>query len=307
MKKVILLLSILSFNLFGDCLHIGYQSGLSCSGNEIIIDDLNINFSSSMKVSDRDLTVLDIPIYIYSNKRGNIQLQLNESQPLTNGSETINTKFYLLQNNREDEITLGKAFNVGRGGRRSQLDGNTLLAQIRIKVDNLSDIQTAGSYQFKKYLQAKIRREYTSSAIITARGDVEQVTIVGFENVSNYRSQQLFKAATIEYGLIDFNSINLQIRDIYVKNNTNGACQISFNTSPLISQIDSDYQINMNYFYTKEGEQEQQIVNSEPFTLIVGKYNGSKVGSIKFQTEKVTNSLIAGKYKAVIHVTVSAN
>ena len=308
MKKTILLLAIFSLNLFGSCIHIGYQSGLTCSGDEIIIDDLNTNFITSMKVSDRELTVLDIPIYIYSNKRDRIKLQLNENQPLSNGRETINTKFYLVQNNREDEITLGKAFNVGKRGRRSnQLDGHTLIAQIRIKVDNLSDIQTAGSYQLKKYIQAKLGRTYTSSSTITATGKVEQVTIVGFEDVSNYTSQQLFKDASINYGLINFNTINRQIRDIYVKNNTTGACQISFNTSPLISQIDSSYQIPMNYFYQKEGEAEQQILNAEPFTLIVGKNNGSKVGSMTFETEKLTGNLIAGDYKAVIQVTVSAN
>ncbi len=307
MKKTILFLAIFSLNLFGSCIHIGYQSGLTCSGDEIIIDDLNTNFTTTMKVSDRELTVLDIPIYIYSNTRNRIRLQLTENQPLSNGKERIDTKFYVVQNNREDEITLGKTFNIGKRGRGNQLDGHTLIAQIRIKVDNLSDIQTAGSYQLKKYIQAKVGRNYTSSSTLTATGEVEQVTIVGFEDVSNYSSQQLFKDASINYGLINFNTINRQIRDIYVKNNTTGACQISFNTSPLISQIDSSYQIPMKYFYQKDGEAEQEILNAEPFTLIVGKNNGSKVGSMKFETEKLRGNLIAGDYKAVIQVTVSAN
>lgn len=308
MKKTILLLAIFSLNLFGGCIHIGYQSGLTCSGDEIIIDDLNTNFTTTMKVSDRELTVLDIPIYIYSTKRNRIKLELTENQPLSNGKERIDTKFYIVKKNREKEITLGKAFKIKKRGRRKKkLDGNTLIAKIRIKVDNLSDIQTAGGYQLKKYIQAKIGRNYTSSSTITATGEVEQVTIVGFEDVSNYNSQQLFKDASINYGLINFNTINRQIRDIYVKNNTTGACQISFNTSPLISQIDSSYQIPMKYFYQKDGEAEQEILNAEPFTLIVGKNNGSKVGSMKFETEKLRGNLIAGDYKAVIQVTVSAN
>ena len=308
MKKTILLLAIFSLNLFGACIHIGYQSGLSCSGDEIIIDDLNTNFTTTMKVSDRELTVIDIPIYIYSNKRNRIKLELTENQPLSNGKERIDTKFYIVKKNREKEITLGKAFKIKkRGKRKKKFDGHTLIAKIRIKVDNLSDMQTAGGYQLKKYIQAKIGRNYTSSSTITATGEVEQVTIVGFEDVSNYSSQQLFKDASINYGLINFNTINRQIRDIYVKNNTTGACQISFNTSPLISQIDSSYQIPMKYFYQKDGEAEQEILNAEPFTLIVGKNNGSKVGSMKFETEKLRGNLIAGDYKAVIQVTVSAN
>jgi hypothetical protein len=311
MKKIIFLLtfsSMFSLNLFGDCIHIGYQSGLTCSGDEIIIDDLQTNFTSTMKVSDSELTVLDIPIYIYSTLRGRVQLQLNENQPLSNGEETISTTFYLVQNNQEDEITLGEAFSVGgRGRRQSQLDGQTLIAQIRIKVNNLSDIQTAGKYRLKKYIQAKLRRTYTSSSTITATGEVEQVTIVGFEDVSTYTSQQLFKDAFIDYGLINFNTINRQVRDIYVKNNTTGACQISFNTSPLISQIDSNYKIPMKYFYQKDGEAEEEILNAEPFTLIVGKNNGSKVGMMSFETEEITGPLIAGDYKATLQVTVSAN
>ena len=308
MKKTILLLAIFSLNLFGACIHIGYQSGLTCSGDEIIIDDLNTNFTTTMKVSDRELTVIDIPIYIYSNKRNRIKLELTENQPLSNGKERIDTKFYIVKKNREKEITLGKAFKIKkRGKRKKKFNGHTLIAKIRIKVDNLSDMQTAGGYQLKKYIQAKIGRNYTSSSTITATGEVEQVTIVGFEDVSNYSSQQLFKDASINYGLINFNTINRQIRDIYVKNNTTGACQISFNTSPLISQIDSSYQIPMKYFYQKDGEAEQEILNAEPFTLIVGKNNGSKVGSMKFETEKLRGNLIAGDYKAVIQVTVSAN
>lgn len=308
MKKTIAILLFLSSTLFGGCIHIGSQAGITCVGNEITIDDINLNFTTSMKVSDQELNVLDIPIYIYSTLRQRVQLQLNENQMLSNGTETINTKFYIVQNNREEEITLGRLFNIGRGrGRRNQLDGQTLIAMLRIKVTSLSDVQTAGDYQLKKNLIARIGRNYSSPATITSTGEVEQVTIVGFQNVSNYTSQQLFKEATINYGLVNFNTINRQIRDIYVKNNTNTPCQISFNTSPLISQIDSNYQINMKYFYKKEGEQEHQILNAEPFTLIQGKNNGSKVGTMKFETEKLINSLIAGEYKAVIHVTVRAN
>ena len=311
MKKIILLLNLFTFNLFANCLHIGFQSGITCSGDELIIDDLNLDFTTQMRVSDNDLIVLDIPIYIYSNRKKNhrtkrVKLLLNENQPLSNGNENINTKFYIVKRNKEREITLGKPIKiVGKRGRR--LNGQKRIAWLRIKVNALSDMQTAGTYTLKKTLQAQFQGQRSSTASFFARGKVEQVTIVGFDNVSNYTSQQLFKAASIDYGLINVNTINLQTRDIYVKNNTNGACQISFNTSPLISQIDSFYQINMNYFYQKDGEQEQKIVNDEPFPLIVGKHNGGKVGRMKFETEKLTNSLIAGEYKAVIHVTVSAN
>jgi len=311
MKKIILLLNIFTFTLFANCLHIGFQSGITCSGDELIIDDLNLDFTTQMRVSDDNLIVLDVPIYIYSNKKKNrktkkVKLILNENQPLSNGSETINTKFYIVKRNKEREITLGKPIRVV-GKRGKKLNGNKRIAWLRVKVNALSDIQTAGTYSLKKTLQAKFRGRRSSTASFSARGEVEQVTTIGFENVSNYTNQQLFKDASIDYGVFSLNNINRQIRDIYVKNNSNGACKISFNTSALISQIDPSYQINMNYFYQKNGEQEQPIVNNQPFTLVVGKHNGNKVGSMKFETEKLSSSLIAGEYKAVIHVTVSAN
>jgi hypothetical protein len=311
MKKIILLLTLLSLQLFATCLHIGFQSGLTCSEDELIIDDINLNFATQMRVSDNNLVVLDIPIYIYSNKRKNrrtkrVKLLLNESQTLSNGLETINTKFFIVKRNKERELALGNPIRIiGKKGRR--LNGLKRIAWLRIKVNTLSDMQMAGTYTLKKTLQAVFKGQRSATASLTARGEVEQVTTVGFENVSNYKNQQLFKDVSIDYGVFSLNNINRQIRDIYVKNNSNSACQISFSTSPLISQLDPSYKINMNYFYKKEGEQEQQIINAEPFTLVVGKHNGSKVGSMKFETEKLNSSLIAGEYKAVIQVTVSAN
>jgi len=308
MKKITLLLTLLSFKLFaGVCLHVGFQSGLTCSGKGITIDDLNIDFSTKMKVSDKALTVVDIPIYIYSNKKRKVKLLLNENQPLSNGQENINTKFFLIKRNKEREITLGKPIKLVGRRKRKKFNGHTIVAYLRIQVNALSDTQTAGKYQLKKSLQAIVRRTTSPTASLTATGEVEQVTMVGFENVSSYTTQQRFKDATINYGLIDFDTVNRQVRDIYVKNNTLGACQISFSTSPLISQIDPNYKIGMNYFYQQDGEERHQILNSEPFTLIRGKSNGSKVGSMTFETEQLKSSLIAGDYKAVIHVTVSAN
>ena len=197
MKKIILLLNIFTFNLFSNCLHIGFQPGITCSGDELIIDDLNLDFTTQMRVSDDNLIVLDVPIYIYSNKKKNrktkkVKLILNENQPLSNGSETINTKFYIVKRNKEREITLGKPIRlIGKRGKR--LKGQKRRAWLRIKVNALSDIQTAGTYNLKKTLQAKFRGRRSSTASFSARGEVEQVTTIGFDNVSNYTNQQLFK------------------------------------------------------------------------------------------------------------------
>jgi hypothetical protein len=63
----------------------------------------------------------------------------------------------------------------------------------------------------------------------------------------------------------------------------------------------------MNYYYKKNDENEQKIINEETFTVITGKSSGNKVGEMRFETERITNSLLAGEYKAILHVTVSAN
>ena len=308
MRKILLLLLIIAINLFGSCLKVSSNSGATCSDNTISIDNINKNFTTNMKVSDNGVTVIDIPIYLYSDSTEEVTMTINNNSSLQNSDgEIINTNFFYVVDGVENSIIENSPFillNNGSGKR----DGNTIIGYIRIKVINLSDTQTVGSYTLSKNIEVSLAGSGNSpTAILSLGGSVEYVTIVSFEDsISDYTSGEEFISAIVDYGNLNLNVINTQIRNLYVKSNSNKDCTISFNTSDLISQIDSNYKIKMNYYYTKTGETQQTILNNTPFTVIHGKNDGSKVGEMKFETQKIDSSIIAGEYKAILNITVSA-
>jgi len=307
MKKL-LLLSILSWNLFGACLEVGATAGKSCTGDSVRVDAMNANFSISMKVADTNLKVIDIPLYIFSDANDEVKMTIANLSTLRNSAnEVISTAFYYVVNNVESAITENQPFTLlatSNAGR----DGNSIVGYIRIKVNSLADTQTAGTYTLSKNMSVKLGNGNDSPvATLSASGSVEQVSMVGFENLATYKMSQAFKDGLVDYGNFTLNTKNEQVKDIFVKNNTNGNFQIKFETSDLISQVDNNYKIDMSYYYTKIGATEEGINNNEFFTIMSRKNNGTKVGTMRFVTESLTGSLIAGEYKAVINVTVSAN
>ena len=308
MKKTLLLLLIISINLFGSCLKVSSNSGATCSGDSIIIDDISKNFTTTMKVSDNGVTVVDIPIYIYSDSTEEVTMTITNSSSLQNSSgETINTNLFYVVGGVESSITENSSFVLLANGAGTR-DGNSIIGYIRIKVINLSDTQTVGSYALSKNMEVKLTNSGSSPiATLSSSGSVEYVTIVSFENsISGYTSGEQFISAVVDYGDFNLNAVNTQIRSLYVKSNSNKDCTISFATSDLVSQVDSNYKIGMNYYYTKTGGSQQTISNNSPFTVINGKNGGSKVGEMKFETQTIDASMIAGEYKAVLNVTVSA-
>jgi hypothetical protein len=235
-------------------------------------------------------------------------MTINDVTALTNGSDSIGTKFEYVQNNTVmATIANGVAFSI-LASNASGRNGNSIVGYIRITVNEaLSDTQTAGIYSLSKSMNVQIGNGSSSSSeTLSASGTVEQVSMVGFENLATYKTGKAFKDGLVDYGNFTLNTTNEQIKDLFVKNNTTGAFKIKFLTSDLISQVDSAYKIDMSYYYTKTGASEHTINNDEFFTIMSGKNNGSKVGQMRFVTESLTGSLIAGEYKATINVTVQA-
>ncbi|CAA6798841.1 MAG: Unknown protein [uncultured Sulfurovum sp.] len=307
MKKL-LLLTLLSLNLFGACLEVGTTAQSACSGDTLRVDAMNVNFSTSMKVADTNLKVVDIPIYVFSDSMDEVKMTMANISTLRNSvNEVISTAFYYVVNDVESAITENQSFTLlsaAAGGR----DGTSIVGYVRIKVNSLADTQTAGSYALSKNISVNLGNASDSpTATLSASGNVEQVSMVGFENLATYKTGKVFKDGLVDYGNFTLNTSNEQVKDVFVKNNTNGNFQIKFETSDLISQVDNNYKIDMSYYYTKIGATEQSINNNEYFTIMTGKKNGTKVGVFRFITESLTGSLIAGEYKAVINVTVSAN
>lgn len=307
MIKIVLLL-IISINLFGSCLKVSSNSGATCSGDSISIDDISKEFTTTMKVSDSGITVLDIPVYIYSNSLKEITMTITNNLPLQNSSgETIDTNFFYVIDGVEKNIIENSPFVLLANGVGAR-DGNSIVGYIRIKVVNLSDTQTVGSYTLSKNIEVTLAgRRNSPTATLSSRGLVEYVTIVSFgNNINSYTNGEKFLSAIVDYGDFKLNEVNTQIRNLYVKSNSKKPCTISFATSDLVSQVDPNYTIGMNYYYTKVGGNQHLISSNVPFVIINGKNGGSKVGEIKFETQKIDSSMIAGEYKAVLNVTVSA-
>jgi len=261
-----------------------------------------------MKVSDNGVTVVDIPIYISTDSTEEITMTMTNITSLRNSdNETIATDFFYVVGGSEHGIIENSSFVLLANGAGTRDGSNNLIGYIRIKV-TLSDNQTVGSYSLSKNIKVTLTNNGTSpTATLSSGGSVEHVTIVSFEDsISGYTSGEKFISAVIDYGDFNLNAVNRQIRSLYVKSNSKKACTISFSTSKLVSQVDSSYKIGMNYYYTKIGGTQQTIPNNIPFTIINGKNSGGKVGEMKFETESIDSLLIAGEYKAIINVTVSA-
>ena len=308
MKNILILFIIISINLFGSCLKVSSNSGTTCSDDSISIDSISKSFTTTMKVSDNGVTVVDIPIYISTDSTEEITMTMTNITSLRNSdNETIATDFFYVVGGSEHGIIENSSFVLLANGAGTRDGSNNLIGYIRIKV-TLSDNQTVGSYSLSKNIKVTLTNNGTSpTATLSSGGSVEHVTIVSFEDsISGYTSGEKFISAVIDYGDFNLNAVNRQIRSLYVKSNSKKACTISFSTSKLVSQVDSSYKIGMNYYYTKIGGTQQTIPNNIPFTIINGKNSGGKVGEMKFETETIDTLLIAGEYKAIINVTVSA-
>ena len=307
MKKILLLL-LFSMELFASCLELGVTTGQSCSGNSVHADDINMNLSSSMQVSDQHKKVLEIPFYLYSDSNNAIKMTLNHISNLTNNTnETIDTTFYYVsRDGHELLLKEGEPFvllSANQNGR----NGSTKVGLIRIEVNGLSDTQTAGVYHLSSNLNVNIyNTTQSATGRLRAKGKVKQVSVIGFTNLTAYKQGKEFVDSKVTFGSLVANRINEEERDIFVKNNTNGEVQVKFETTPLIHEIHKEYKIDLNYFYTEDGKSENAIDSNKFFTITQGKKNGLKVGKMRFVTEKIDKPLVAGKYSATINATVRA-
>jgi len=309
MKNLVLVLIIFSINLLGSCLKIGINSGQMCTGNTIYMDNINKNFTQTMKVSDNNINVLDIPIYIFTNTNEKITMTISNVFYLKNfANEIINTTWHYIPTNGSRYAIIENQPFVLLAKNSQKRDGNSEVGFIRIKVKNLSDTQTVGIYKLLKNINIKLGNNLSLSSTLSCRGKVAQVSRIGFENLSAYKTGKVFKDSHIDYGNFRLYQKNEEKRNVFVKNNTNGALNIKFETSDLINKIDSKYRIAMKYYYRKKNGAEHLIINNTFFNIINGKNAGTvPVGEMRFVTEALDDTLVAGKYEATLYITISAN
>jgi len=293
-----------------NCLEVGDSSGQECSGNEITMNDIDIDFTTTMKVGQSNLEVVSIPIYVDTDSNDKVSMIITDESDLQNSdgeSIDFSMEYISKSSGSTQTISSGVAFTIldeGESGR----DGDTVVGNIRIIIDSLLDTQTMGTYSFSKKVKVKLGDiEESLDADFDAKGEVEQVSVVGFSSMSSFQEGVFFVDSTVDYGDFKLNENNEKREDVFVKNNTNGEIKIKFNTSPLVHTLDNNYQIDMSYYYKANGDSEQEIENDTYFTISSGKNGGDKVGEMRFVTEPLTKALLAGEYSATLNVTVSAN
>jgi len=296
MKRLLSVFVLLSHALFASYLVVGDSNNLlTPNDGDIILNPITIAFSN-LEVSSTN-RYMDIPIYVKSDSLEAITMKMSNITALTQGGDYIN----LTLSYRGNSITSDVPFtlmNEGEGGR----DGNMVIGNIRVHIPSVDPAQTYGNYVTKIDMELS-STPYASRPInyLSISADVPLVAVAGFDLVSSYTSGQHFLDTTLSYGAFSLNQKNSIEKPLFIKSNSHQDFKISFDTTALISQVDSNYKIPLYYYFNNN-----PFVNNHSFLALSGKNKGEqRIGIIKFETERISNSLIAGSYEATINVTIS--
>ena len=315
MKKL-LLLSILSLNLFGECLEVGTTAGQSCSGTSIHIDPINNQTFTNITIGTTN-QILYIPLYVYSDSTEEVKMTLSNLGSLIKSSDSMTTNYYFVAGSTTSgtavTIADGTAFTllVTNSTTTTSREGNTIVGYIKLVVPTVATLQTAGEYTLNANTSVKLTNSSSNTNTLTAKAMLNQVTQVSFNDdvSSSIITGTGFVNSTVDYQNFTLNTQNMETVNVYLKNNMltgQNQCTMSFTPSPLKHvQLPNDYQIEMSYSYKDLNDEVTSITNTSPFVLKTGTNTGTKVGEMTFTTETLPDTLIAGEYKAVIEVTIS--
>jgi len=296
MKSFIIIFILMSNYIFASYLVVGDSGNLPIANEgEIILNPISIDFSN-VEVSSSN-RYIDIPIYVKSDSTEAITIKLSNILALTQGSESINLTLSYRGNSISNDVIF-TLMNDGEGGR----DGNTIVGNIRVIIPSVYPAQTYGVYSTKIDMELS-SINYISHPInyLNISANVPLVAIAGFDNVSSYTNGQRFINTTINYGLFSFNKKNSIEKNLFIKSNSKQNFKISFDTTELVSKVNNNYKIPLNYYFNNS-----PFINNQYFTALSGKDKGeSSTGVVKFETENINSSLISGSYEAIINVTIS--
>jgi hypothetical protein len=296
MKRFIIVFIFISNYIFASYLVVGDSANLPIANDgEIILNPISIDFSN-VEVSSNG-RYIDIPIYVKSDTTEAISMKMSNILALTQGSESIGITLSYRGSSINSDV-LFTLMNDGEGGR----DGNTVVGNIRVTIPSVYSAQTYGTYN-NKIDMALSSNNYNSQALnyLNISANVPLVAVAGFDIVSSYTNGQRFLDATVNYGSFDLNRKNSIEKSLFIKSNSKQNFKLSFDTTKLVSKINSNYKIPLNYYFNNT-----PFINNQYFTALSGENTGeSTIGVIKFETETISSSLISGSYEAIINVTIS--
>jgi hypothetical protein len=303
MKKILLLL-VLPMFMFAEYLYVGSSTQDGSTDGDIKIENISKTLSTSLKVGNTNV-YQDIPIYVKTDSTKEVVLNISNIADLKNGSnEQISTFLSWIDGSgSETFITDGNNFTIlsrGSGNR----DGTTIEGYIRVKIPFVASDQTNGTYTFSDTIKTGLKDvlvTYSNDASFGFSADVALVAVASFSDTSGYTQGQKFVAGSVDFGTFSFDK-NVIEKDLYIKSNSTDSYKITFeNTPELVCETDSSQKIAMTYYF--EGS---QITAGSAFTPLNGKSDGTtSLGKLKFETESITGSKLAGNYRATVNISVT--
>jgi len=298
--KYLLLIVLLASKLVGACLSVS-DTATQCSSDNIHISHM------SHVLTLKSGSSVDIPLYVSSDSDKKISMTLHNISALKNRKGgVIATTMTYIRNGSSRPIYDGTAFTLlseGEGPRNGSSVGI-----LRIQVATISTLQTAGEYSLDTTMHVALDGgNKTAQASLTIKGSIDYLTLVAFEDVlSSYTEGERFIDSVIDYGNLKLYKVNSISKNLYVKNNTPNNITVSFTPSDLTHTILPKHKIKMKYSYTPINGSTHIVEDNTAFTVAHGKQNGGIVGVMKFDTEFIRANHLAGKYKAVLKITVQA-
>jgi len=304
MRLLIILLFFVQI-LLADSLVVSSTPIGSDEDNRSIMNPINSSFPPNLQIGN--IEILEIPIYVKSNVLDEIKMKISNFSNLTKVTESIDTRLYYrsitnsyVQIFDNQEFVLLTQNQIGR-------DGNTIIGYLKVEANILNN-QTYGNYSFNDTIHVKLANSTWVNNNFHVNANVALVAIAGFNSTSSYSSGQQFVSDHINFGNFNFSSNNIE-KNLYIKSNSSNNFRITFNNTPnLIHELDNNYQINMHYYYKQTGNTYFEIQAGTSFIAIVGKNEGlNPIGIMKFETESISGSKLAGDYSTSVLVTVSAD
>jgi len=302
MKNIIFILLFPLF-LIADYLVVDSSPVGSIGNGFIIINNISKSFEQNFIIGDNK-HITEFPLYMNSDSNDKIQLKISNFSTLLNGEESIDVKLYYKNvNGSYKQIHDAEAITL-QGNR----DGKSIIGYIKIETEKISDTQTFGRYTLLDTINVRLGDKWSNNASFKIDADVSLVAVAGFTSTNSYKKGEEFISSTVKFNKLSFD-INKIEQPLYVKSNSNNIFKITFNNTPdlLLDGIDNKNRIAMKYYYKKNSNNYHQIIAKRSFDVVNGKNSGSTpIGRLLFETEKIKETMLAGKYNTSISVSVYA-
>lgn len=264
-------------------------------GNVTRIDNFINNFSAGDSTQTKDFS-----LYMSSDSTEDIRLAISNFANLSNGNDNIGLKIYYKDASSANFNEIQNSSDILLQGAR---DGQSSIGSLRIEINGIANHQTAGNYSNNSSISVTSGAMQTNASFqVNANAPLVAIAKLGTP-INSSSTGNKFVSSTIDFNDFSFGANSTQ-RPLYIKSNSNNQFRVTFSSIPNLKRegAGSSREIAMKYYFNST-----QISTGDTFVAVTGKNDGSSpIGSMRFETESITASHIAGEYSASISVHVSA-